>query len=314
MDSFRTPERVKAVIKKTRHGKEVPIYLIVSVIGLIAFFIIMYNTLNENGLDLIKGVLRDIGITEDAPNFSDVLLMFLLAISFISGIGGIIGLLILMIFSYYSLYASEMSYGIRVSENNFPEIYRKVKEYTMLLGLKKEPRVFVRQMNGQINAFTSWVPGKTFIQLNAEIVDLGYMENNDFETVYFIMAHEFGHIYLHHVQLYYNIWPVLVSYIPVIGRTVLFSLLQRSREYSADRVGQALTNEAEQLDGMMMLTAGRHAYKYMDPVEYMNEIMAKHNFVERFARFVINLLASHPIMPYRVRAIMDPQRKSGKLL
>jgi Zn-dependent protease with chaperone function len=169
-------------------------------------------------------------------------------------------------------------------------------------------------MNGQLNAFTAWVPGKAFIQLNAEIVDLAYMEHKDFEPVYFILAHEMGHIYLHHVQIYYTIWAVLVNFIPLLGTNILLPALSRSREYSADRVAQALTGGVGQEDCMMLLAAGRHAYKYIDTREYLRNITANHNFIERFARWCTNLVASHPITPFRVRAILDPDKKSGRLL
>lgn len=39
-----------------------------------------------------------------------------------------------------------------------------------------------------------------------------------------------------------------------------------------------------------------------------------HNAIEQFARWYTNLAASHPIMSFRVRAILDPSKKSGRLL
>ena len=214
----------------------------------------------------------------------------------------------------YRTYADQMSYSIRVSEKNYPEIYQKVREYTWLLGWKKEPEVYVQQMNGSLNAFTCWVPGKVFIQLNAEIVDIAYMEHKDFDTIFFVMAHEFGHAYLHHVQLYYSFWSMLASFIPFLGSNILLPMLSRSREYSADRVAQALTGGVAQEDCMMLLGAGRHSYKYVDTQSYISEIMAHYGPIERFFRWLVNLLASHPIMPYRVQAILDPYKRSGRLL
>ena len=128
------------------------------------------------------------------------------------------------------------------------------------------------------------------------------------------MAHEMGHIFLHHVQIYYTIWAILANFIPVIGSNVLIPALSRSREYSSDRVAQALTGGVGQEDCMMLLAVGRHAYKYVDTGDYLRNITANHNAIERFARWCTNLVASHPIMPFRVRAILDPSKKSGRLL
>ncbi len=315
----RTPKSVKEELRKTRHKKEVPLYILLIILGFIAVGVIIYQEIQGEGIlvelrDLIEEFLQEGVSGLEGTDLSTVVGIVVLVISLIFGIGSLIALVVLMLAAMYSIYADQMSYSIRVSERNFPEIYAKVKEYTWLLGLRKEPEVYVQQMNGQLNAYTAWVPGKAFIQLNAEVVDLAYMEHKDFEPVFFILAHEMGHISLHHVQIYYAIWPILANFIPVIGSNILLPALSRSREYSCDRVAQALTGGVGQEDCMMLLTAGRHAYKYVDTREYLGNIMAGHNFIERFARWCTNLIASHPIMPFRVQAILDPSKKSGRLL
>ncbi len=316
---LRTPKTVREEIRKTRHKKEVPLYILLIILGFIAVGVILYRETQGEGIlvelrTLIEEFLEEGVSGLEGTELSQVVGIVVLVFSLIFGIGSLIALFVVMLAALYSIYADQMAYSIRVSEQNFPEIYAKVKEYTWLLGLKKEPEVYVRQMNGQLNAFTAWVPGKAFIQLNAEIVDLAYMEHKDFEPVYFIMAHEMGHIYLHHVQIYYTIWAILANFIPLIGSNVLFPALSRSREYSSDRVAQALTGGVGQEDCMMLLAAGRHAYKYVDTRDYLQNITANHNAVERFARWCTNLTASHPIMPFRVRAILDLSKKSGRLL
>ena len=274
----------------------------------------MISSLKDEGMiDQLKEIIMDGSITGDPGTAQAVIWIVLTILGFVMGVGSILALIVIMLVAMYRIYGLQMSYSIRVSETNFPEIYAKVKEYSRLLGIR-EPEVYVQQMNGELNAFTSWVPGKTFIQLNAEIVDIAYLENKDFDTVFFVMAHEFGHIYLHHVQLKYTFWNVLVNFLPFIGNTILLPLLSRSREYSADRVGQALTAGKAERDCMMLLGAGRHLYKHVDIEQYIKEITGRHNAFERLARWVTNLIASHPIMPYRTQAILDPQKRSGRLL
>ncbi len=315
----RTPQSVRAEIKRYRHKKEVPLYILMIILGLGACTILIFRDLHGEGImqelrQVVEKVLAEETAGLETSELDTILSAILVASSLVLGIGSLVGLFIISLVSVYKIYADQMSYSVRVSEQNFPEIYAKVKEYTWLLGLKKEPEVYVQQMNGDLNAFSSWIPGKAFIQLNAEIVDLAYMEHKDFDTIYFIMAHEIGHIYLHHVQLYYTLWSVLVNFIPLIGSSILAPLLSRAREYSADRVAQALTGGVAQEDCMMLLAAGRHTYKYIDSKNYIRDITAKHNAVERFARWITNLIASHPIMPFRVKAILDPAKKSGRLV
>ena len=314
-----TPINVRNEIRRTRHKKEVPLYILLIILGFIAVsFLLFRETQGEGILVELRTVIEEVlseGVSGlEGTELSTIVGILILTISLILGVGSLIALFVLMLVQLYQLYAVQMSYSIRVSERNFPEIYAKVKEYTWLLRLRKEPEVYVQQMNGQLNAFTAWVPGKPFIQLNAEIVDLAYMEHKDFDPIFFVLAHEMGHIYLHHVQIYYTIWAVLVNFIPLLGSNILLPALSRCREYSSDRVAQALTGGVGQEDCMMLLAAGRHAYKYVDSREYLRNITAYHNFVERFARWCTNLVASHPIMPFRVRAILDPEKKSGRIL
>lgn len=308
-----TPESVQTEIRRTRHDKEILLYGACIVVGSISAIYTMVTSLQGDSLfDELRKIIMDSNTGDPGAAQAAVWLLLTIA-SFVLGIGAIIALLVFIVISVYRLYGQEMAYSIRVSETNFPEIYAKVKEYSWLLGIK-EPEVYVAQMNGELNAFTSWVPGKTYIQLNAEIVDVAYLEHKDLDTVLFVMAHEFGHVYLHHVQLKYLFWSILVNFAPFLGQIVLGPLLSRSREYSADRVGQALTAGKAERDCMMLLGVGRHVYKYMDAEKYLQEITSNHNKAERLARWVTNFMASHPIMPYRTEAIMDPQKKSGRLL
>ena len=309
-----TPAVVQAEIKKTRHKKEVPLYVFLIIIGLMACVLLILRDAQGDGLLVeIKEFLSSLpDLSSKDPD--SIMQLAIIILSLMFGAGAIIILVVMSLYQMYRTYADQMSYSIRVSEKNYPEIYQKVREYTWLLGWKKEPEVYVQQMNGSLNAFTCWVPGKVFIQLNAEIVDIAYMEHKDFDTIFFVMAHEFGHAYLHHVQLYYTFWSMLASFIPFLGSNILLPMLSRSREYSADRVAQALTGGVAQEDCMMLLGAGRHSYKYVDTQSYISEIMAHYGPIERFFRWLVNLLASHPIMPYRVQAILDPYKRSGRLL
>ena len=304
----KTPQEIKRIIQDTRHNKELLIYIAWSIIGLT----VLLSYLGfSSATDLLLNEIEDELLWYDATGSMRTLLLM---VSLFSGFSMIIVTIIVYLIQLYNYYAEQLSYAVKVSENNFPELYEKVKHYSYLLNLKKEPEVYVRQMNGNINAYSAWIPGKCFIQLNAEIVDLAYMEHKDLDTVSFVLAHEMGHIYLHHVQLIYNVLPILVSFVPIIGPLILYPLLSRAREYSCDRVAQALTDNKNEIECMMLLAAGRHIYKYIDGQRYIQDIDCKHSFIERFFRWMINLFSSHPIMPFRTKAILDPDKKSGRLV
>ena len=280
---------VREEIRRTRHRSELLLYTVCILAGLIAAcFVVFFLSDDLDVIAELKNLLGFFGLEEGGADYTGGLVVLLILAGVIGGVASIIFMLVAYIASVYAIYAQQLSYSIRVSEKNFPEIYWKVREFSELMDLPVVPEVYVQQMNGELNAFTCWVPGRIF--------------------------HEMGHAYLHHVQLQYTLWCMPVNFIPVLGTYILYPLLSRSREYSADRVAQALTGGTGELSAMMMLSAGRHAYKYVSPEDYLREITRKRKPLERFAVWVVNLLASHPIMPYRTRAILDTGKRSGKLL
>ena len=313
--TVRTPESVQKEIRSLRHKSEIPMFVINTILGPIFLAIAVTIFFGQYGiLDLIKEGLENAEIAETSPEFASFLIGFVAIFASIGAIGFIIYLVVLSLIEYYKTYSSNMSYGIRVTEKNFPEIYAKVKEFSKLLGFKKEPEVYVEQMNGAINAYASWVPGKYYVHLNAEVIELLYLEHKDLDTISFIMGHEFGHLYYRHMYLPLNFFANMGGVIPFVGQYFLGPLLQRAREYSVDRVAQVLTDGKCGAETMMFLSAGRHVYKYVDAEDYMDYVNKDKNFVEKFARFVTNMIASHPINPFRTKAILDPERKSGRLL
>ena len=309
-----TPEAVRAEIKRTRHKAEHFCYVLSIVSGIFVVIYYMIKFFQDGGiLENLGEMLADSNIPASSPAFYTIAVAILGIVSIAGGIGAVIFFVLVQLYAYYKMYANDMSYSIRVTEKNYPEIYEKVQEYTRLLGWKKAPEVYVQQMNGDINAYTSWVPGKVYVHLNAEIVDLLYL-HGDLDTISFVMAHEFGHAYLHHVQIYYNVWTVFCAFIPFFGKKIISPLLGRAREFSADRVAQALTGGKAELRTMMFMAAGRHGYLRTDAEDYMLWINKNHNFLEKIARFITNLFADHPIMPFRTAAIMDKNKKSGRLI
>ena len=293
----RTTEEVRKEIRRVRHKGERPIYWIMFAINITALLAVVLISVALGTIDDFSGMVDDpdaIQLLEDLGKGAAFLV--------------IAYLVIFLLCVLYQAYAKELSYSVRVTPKNFPEIYEKSVEFTRLLGLKKVPEVYITQENGVLNAFSAWVAGKRYVQLNAEIVDIAYMENKDFDVVYFVMAHEFGHQYFNHPTLMHNLSIFVANMIPLLR-----PLYSRSQEYSADRVAQVLTEDVG-VRCMAMLTVGRHLYPHVDVDDYLENIYRKPNVLERLARWIVNLLTDHPINPLRVRAIVDPEKKSGRLI
>lgn len=200
-------------------------------------------------------------------------------------------------------YAQYRSMSIQITENTYPEIYAIVQEFSQKMGFKKVPKVYLIQGNGVLNAFSSFIPFKQYIELYADLVEVAYREHHDMDTLRFIIGHEMGHIYYKHATMH-NYYSIMFSQmIPILGST-----LSRAREYSCDRLAQLLSG-SDGVDAMMSLTAGIHLYKQVDKQDYINHAAQ----VRGLFVFCYNLVCDHPVTTKRVLALVDPQRRSGKL-
>lgn len=210
---------------------------------------------------------------------------------FFYGIFGIISLFITLYLNFASIKAS----SLKITQNNFPEIYSLIHSYAYRLGMKQVPEAYIVQQSGVLNAFSSFIFGRQYILINTEVFEVAYREHKDMNALAFIIAHETSHIYYGHSTLHYNL-PILFSAsTPIFGQ-----IASRTREYSCDRLAQRLTN----YDGVratMMLIVDRHLYPMVDIQDYVNTTINDRGFF----LWLVNMLSSHPIMPKRLRALIQ---------
>lgn len=213
------------------------------------------------------------------------------------------GLIILVVgyLALYFMYAQYRSMSLRITERNFPEVYRTIEEYADRLGIAV-PKAYIMQSNGVLNAFSAFLFRRQWIVIHSELFEVAYREHKDMNALNFVIAHEMAHIYYGHATLHYNL-PIWFSrLVPLVG-----SIASRTREYSCDRLAQRLTG-TDGLDAMLALVVDRHLYKMVDKEDYIEEMRNQKGFFI----WVVNLLADHPVMCRRVPALVDG-RGSGKL-
>lgn len=205
-----------------------------------------------------------------------------------------VGLLITF-FSLYLYFANLKASSVKITQNNFPEIYSLIHSYAYRLGMKKVPEAYIMQQNGVLNALSSFLFGRQYIMINSEVFEVAYREHKDMNALAFIIGHETAHIYYGHSTMHYNLPIILVGEIPLFG-----AIASRTREYSCDRLAQRLTNY-DGVQAMIMLMVDRHLYPMVDVQDYINTTINDRGF----CLWLINLLADHPIMPKRIRALIQ---------
>lgn len=114
-----------------------------------------------------------------------------------------VGALVLFtIFILEYFYAHVRAKAIRVTPDQFSEIYGLAVQYAHVLGLKKIPEIYLAQENGVLNAFASNIIRRRFIQINIDLLEIAYRQHRDLASIGFILAHEMAHIKLRHVYPY----------------------------------------------------------------------------------------------------------------
>ena len=194
----------------------------------------------------------------------------------------------------YSTLASVKAQSVRITQRNFPEIYQLIFCFTQRLGMKQVPEAYIVQQNGILNAFSSFIPHRQYIQINTEVFEVAYREHKDLNALAFIIAHEIAHIYYGHATMHYNL-PIWFS----MNVPLFSAIASRTREYSCDRLAQRLTNY-DGLDAMLMLMVDRHIYTMVDKQDYIDQTAKDGGFF----LWLNNLLSTHPIMPKRIRALI----------
>lgn len=213
---------------------------------------------------------------------------------------GIIFFVVLIPALYY-MYAQYRTMALRITEKNFPEVYQLIEEYARRLGIKN-PKAYVMQQNGILNAFSAFLPRRQWICIHSELFEVAYREHKDMDSLAFIIAHEMAHIYYGHATLHYNLAILFSKMIPILGTTA-----SRTREYSCDRLAQRLTG-TDGLDAMLVLVIDRHLYKMVDKEDFIEEMRSQRGF----CLWLFNLLKDHPVLCKRIVALAEG-RGSGKL-
>jgi len=147
--------------------------------------------------------------------------------------------------------------AVRVSANQFPEVYALYQDALQTLDAAEEYPLFISQ-TPIVNA-GAWGMNEPFIVLNSGLLGL-----LDEEQLKYVIAHEIGHIMSDHV-LYKTMTTLLIQLaqmgFPIVGlaaRAVLVALLewQRKSELSCDRAGLLAVQDPEVVMRAMLKMAG----------------------------------------------------------
>lgn len=213
------------------------------------------------------------------------------------------------------LYCMNMSMSVRCGPNQYPTLYRILKESCEVLDMP-EPELYIAN-NPFPNAWTGGVE-RPYITLRSSIV-----ETLTDEQLYHLMGHELGHIKAQHV-LYFSVAQVLFPLLEMVGRRTLglgdvasyglvlaFYEWMRQAEFSADRAGLLVSQSLDlSVDSNIALTAGPNRLAHeMNREAFMDQARAYQDAapLEQFGKVLLFLLMgstfSHPMPVHRTQQL-----------
>ncbi|MDA8098995.1 MAG: M48 family metalloprotease [Nitrospiraceae bacterium] len=183
--------------------------------------------------------------------------------------------------------------AVRVTQEQFPALHRRIVEAGRKLGLRETPAAYVMQAGGALNAFATKFVGRNFIVIYADLLEACDENGKEADM---IIGHEIGHLALGHLQW----WPVLLlsRILPWLG-----AAYSRACEYSCDLCGleAAGGDLAAAGKGLAILAAGG---KYGSQVN-LPAFAQQASDTSGFWTSIYELNASHPFLPKRVAALMN---------
>jgi Zn-dependent protease with chaperone function len=209
---------------------------------------------------------------------------------------------VVIYFARGQLYAQQRLRGVKLSPTQYPEAYQMVIEAAHRFGLSQLPDAYVVLGNGVINAAASGHGFRRYIFVYSDLFEVGGRARNP-EALRFIIAHEVGHIAAGHASYWRLLGTLGSQWIPFLGST-----LSRGQEYTADNYGYFDCPQGSS-GAIATLAAG----KYLNNTVDVNALADRAVSEKGFFVWLVNALASHPVLAWRAHALRDRSR-AGHLL
>jgi Zn-dependent protease with chaperone function len=228
---------------------------------------------------------------------------------FIAIIGTLIGILasfgilliVLLIYPIFAWYFHKKATalihgsGVRVSETQFPEIHRCVKDFAVRLDLNKHVDIYIVEAN-VTNAAAVKYGKKNVIILTDDLIH-GCLASGHPDALAFVIGHELAHIALNHNGMFRS-W--MAQHL---------NKLQRLDEYSADSVASALVGErATAFRGLLLLTVGYALLPYVHPESIIRQAqeVAQNKYSKKAERTL-----THPLLLNRLYRVLQERSQQN---
>ncbi len=197
------------------------------------------------------------------------------------------------LFAQSALIAWLRGTGVRLSEEQLPQLYMQYLNCCEKLGIKEPPEAYLLQGDGMLNAFATRFLGRDFVIVLSSTVDA--MQDLP-DGVNFYFGHELGHIRQGHLTG--HIWRAPVLWLPLLG-----AAYSRAKEYTCDMHGRACCADAETAArALVVLAAGTEKWRAVSLVTYARQTMTNRGFFPDLHE----LISGYPWLTKRVARTLNP--------
>ena len=228
-----------------------------------------------------------------------VIALIISIIVWIALVVGTIGVALLWMLLFFIMYlfthSGFISYlkgsGVRLSEQQYPEIHQMYQQCCQKLGFQKYPEVYLLSGHGVVNALATRFLGSQYVVLYSDVVDALLRKP---AAMKFYLGHELGHIKQSHLTWAPIIFPALL--LPLLG-----AAYSRAREYTCDLHGLACCDDPKDaLMGVAVLAAGHKVWPQLNVAHYVDQSRQSGKFWMAFHE----LINDYPWLAKRMARIL----------
>jgi Zn-dependent protease with chaperone function len=183
--------------------------------------------------------------------------------------------------------------AIKITKEQFPDIYRIAESQSSALGLTKVPEIYLLEAGGLLNAFATRFLGRNYVILYSDIFEEAY--ENNLESLEFIIGHELGHIKRNHINKELLLLPS--AFVPFLSWAY-----SRGCEYTCDSIGAALSPKGA-TTGLLLLASGKKLYNKVNVKTFTQQNITEGGFWAWFAEKI----STHPKLTKRVAVFQQQE-------
>lgn len=292
----------KIDIKKLRHRAEGPLKIVCLVFSLCVYGLLTYLAIRalkarESADMLIEYISDEEGFFQPLIRFGALFV-----------VAAFVVLYIVIVWKFFKNFGETVSCDLPVSDRQFTNLKEKCEFYADKLGIGIVPELYISQFgNAEIETSFMTLKGERYIRLNCCYI-LTACDTGNYNTVNFLIASELAHIALGHRNILWTLLTIPARILPIFN-----DLVARAMNYSADAIAAELIGNKEAVEAIIILSNDPYMVEQMNKDIYMDDIIKTKEDYHHCARTYYNLISDVSIPAYRISALKDPERKSGKL-